>query len=107
MVTLAALLLNFGGVAFIALSMRKHYRQVFVAEPSKVAARIRRTAGWLLLGSSLMPFLIGESSSVGVVMWIGVLTVSAVSVTMLLTYRPRAVMAVACDRTHGQHQAAW
>lgn len=95
MMALAALLLTVGGFACMALSMQKHYRQVFPAEPSRRGARIRRIAAWLLLGASLVPCVVGEGAAVGVVLWTGILTMSALAVTTLLTYRPRAVAAIA------------
>lgn len=90
MITLATSLLSLGGFACMALSMAKHYRQVFLAEPTKRGARMRRMAAWLLLCVSLVPAVTDDAASVGIVLWTGVLTVSAFSVTMLLTYWPRA-----------------
>lgn len=95
MMALVALLLSAGGFAFMALAMHKHYRQVFVAEPTKPGARARRITAWLLLGSSLAVAVVGEGAPVGIVLWTGVLTVSALSVTLLLSHRPRTVAALA------------
>ena len=87
-------LLGLGGLSWMALSMPKHYRQ---ARPDAGVPHVTgaRTAAWLLLGLSLVPSLSGASAATGVVAWLGLLTISAVSVTLLLTHRPRATGLVA------------
>ena len=93
--TLSAFLLIVGGFACTALSMRKHQQQVFGTGRARRGRRVWRAAGWLLLGAALLPCIEQSGTGVGLVAWTGLLTVGALVVAMLLTYRPRGVFALA------------
>lgn len=93
--TVASFLLVVGGFAWTALSMRKHYLQVFGSEPTGRAPLAWRAAGWALLGAALVLCLAHEGISVGIVAWTGLLSVGALLVTLLLTYRPKSIAVLA------------
>lgn len=76
--------------------MPRHCRQVWGSAPARRGALTWRIQGWVLLVVALVPCIVLEGPSVGIVAWTGVLTVAALVVTMLLTYRPRIVSVVAC-----------
>lgn len=93
--TLVAILLIVGGFALTALSMRKHHLQVFQTEPARRAAIAWRALGWTCLGLALVPCISHYGVAIAIVAWTGFLTVGALLVTLLLTYRPRVVSWVA------------
>lgn len=87
MMSLAALLLSFASFATLALSMPKHHRDLFGNAPTRSRELGLRGSGWILLTASVIPAIIDHGISVGIVLWFGVITVSALAVAMLLTYR--------------------
>ena len=86
---LAALLLALAGFAALALSMKKHHRDLFGAPPPRGRAMAFQAAGWTLLALSIMPCVIESGWSVGLVLWFGLLTVAALVVALSMTYGPR------------------
>jgi hypothetical protein len=86
-VLLAALFLVTGGFACIALSMRKHCLQALGSIPPPRPLLVRRAIGWLLLGGALAACIARDGTSIGIVSWAALLTVGALLVTLLLTYR--------------------
>ncbi|MGL4316030.1 MAG: DUF3325 domain-containing protein [Pseudomonas sp.] len=80
--------LCYAGMAALCLGMDRHHQQVW----SRKAPRLQRglrLAGWLLLGVALWPCIRAWGSSVGVVIWFGLLTGAALLLVLLLPYRPK------------------
>ena len=84
---LAAFLLQLAGFALLALSMLKHYREFFRGAPARSASLSMRVAGWAMLALALVPAIAGSGSSIGIVVWLGLATLAASIVALMLTYR--------------------
>jgi Protein of unknown function (DUF3325) len=87
--------LCFAGMGALSLAMERHHEQL---HPQSALTRHRRNAlriaGLLLLARSLACCVAGWGAGVGVVAWFGWLSAGALSIAVLLTYRPRwAVLA--------------
>jgi hypothetical protein len=99
-------LLAFAGFAAIALSMERHSPALTACPGSTPSAGntpvhgarsalVARCAGYALLALAAVPAARSWGPSVGIAMWLGILTLSAFGVMLLLTYYPRAVRALA------------
>ncbi len=86
-----ALGLVFAGFAALSLSMERHHRQVWARLPKGLAPLGYRLTGFGLITAGLAPAVAAWGGSVGVVAWLGLLTVGALTVALLLTAMPRAV----------------
>ncbi|HAE26702.1 MULTISPECIES: DUF3325 domain-containing protein [Hyphomonas] len=86
---LLALCLAFCGMALICVSMTKHYAQVFgKAQAVFLDRTLLRYAGCSVLAVSLLPFLVADGISVAITTWFGALSLAAVILVLMLTYRP-------------------
>lgn len=86
MMALAVMALSLAGLALLSLSMHKHHRDLFGTPPTPWRTWTLRAAGWTLLGLSVGACVIGWGVSVGVVLWIGMLTAAASAVTAGLSW---------------------
>jgi hypothetical protein len=85
-----AALLSFGGMAWLALSMEVHWGQV-IQQPAEAAPRTRqrlRALGTVALPLALLACLAADRPSMAVLVWIMLLTCSAVAVALVLSWRP-------------------
>jgi hypothetical protein len=92
-----AVLLSFGGMAWLALSMEVHWGQV-MHQPAGAAAAARqrlRAFGAAALPLALLACLAADRPSMAVLVWIMLQTGSAVAVAMVLSHRPRWLAALA------------
>lgn len=89
-----ALASSLTGFAALALAMSRHHKQVWRREPSRRRQLLLRLAGWGLLLASMgfCQAQVGWAS--GLIRWAGLLTVAALLVTLLLTYRPNWIARV-------------
>ena len=78
------------GCLLLSLSLRRHYRQVFVDE-SAYERRLwpLRLAGYGCVLLALWPCVRQAGLWIGVIVWISMLALAAFAQIMLLTYRPR------------------
>lgn len=86
--------LAFSGFAATSITMDRHYADIHGrgAEPSG-ATRLRlRTLGWIGLALSFMACIGASGWHIGPVLWCGILSLAAWSVTLLLQYHPRKVL---------------
>jgi len=83
-----ALVSSFTGFAALALALNRHHKQVWRREPSRRRQWVLRLAGWGLLLASLGLCQAQVGWASGLVWWAGLLTVAALLVIFLLTYRP-------------------
>lgn len=88
---LAGALLAYGGLAANSVSMDRHYADLHGrgAEPDTRTRQGYRTLGWLGIVLSLAACVIANGWHTGPVLWCGVLTASAILLTLLLQYAPR------------------
>lgn len=77
------------GMFLLALSMSKHYHDHIGKQPSGVTPMVFRTAGWLLTVISLAAAIAIEGCAVGPILWLGLLTLAAQVVALILTCRVR------------------
>lgn len=85
---IAALLTAVVGMGWLALSYESHWQQVFPKSASKPQLLRLKAAGWSFLVISGMCCLAADHPSMAVLVWVMLLTVSAVAVAMLLSRQP-------------------
>jgi hypothetical protein len=81
---LAALGLAFGGFASLAITMDRHQRDVFGRRLEATQSRWLRGLGWLLLAASPAGCVLRNGWGIGLVGWLGALTLAAVAVVLLV-----------------------
>lgn len=86
---LLAIALCYAGMAGLSLAMPRHYSQVSTAKLSASRARLLRIASTMLLIVSLWPAITMWGVVVGIVVWLGLLSVAALLWVGLLAYWPR------------------
>jgi hypothetical protein len=87
---LAAAVLSFAGMAWLALAMDVHWGQVMhrPAGEARAARRGLRALGAAALLASLLACLIADHPSMAALVWIMLLAGAAAAVAMVLAYRP-------------------
>lgn len=81
--------LTYSGWAALCFAMSRHARDVLGRELPPPHRHGLRVAGWTALSVSLLMVAGRVGWPIGTVEWVGMLTASAVSFVMLLTYLPR------------------
>lgn len=84
---LAAGLLSLLAMAWLALSLPAHWKQVRPGTAGPDSGRLR-LAGWLALLGSGVCCLQADHPSMAVLVWLMLLAAAAFSLGMLLSYRP-------------------
>lgn len=82
------LIWSLSSLGFIALasSMSKHQKQIFAQELEPSKGHLAQICGWILLIITLVLSINSSSLSNGISYWIGILTFSALSVGLCLSY---------------------
>lgn len=92
-----AFALSFAGMAALAFAMDRHHEQLTAAmEISAARARLLRAVGAGLLAAAVMPCVQTWGWSVGVVAWLGWLSVGALLVVALISIAARWAAVAAC-----------
>lgn len=86
---LLATALCYAGMAGLSLAMPRHYSQLNAAKLSASHTRLLRIASTMLLIVSLWPAISMWGVVVGIVVWLGLLSVAALIWVGLLAYWPR------------------
>ncbi len=86
-----SLALACAALALLSLAMNRHHEQAFSRRPQLLRVRGFRSAGVLSLVTSLVAAIAAQGWGTGPVLWLGLLSVAALLVVLLLPYRPRAV----------------
>lgn len=83
--------LAYGGLAANSQAMERHYADIHGRgkEPDHVVRRLFRTCGWLGILASFAACVGAAGWHTGPVLWCGLLTASAIVLTLLLHYTPR------------------
>ena len=87
----AAFLFATAGFGALALSMQKHHRALFGAQPSQWRVLAFRSIGWLLLGLSFTACILDARWVMGTLLWLGLITVAALATALTLTDVPRFI----------------
>ncbi|MEM1150849.1 MAG: DUF3325 domain-containing protein [Pseudomonadota bacterium] len=74
------------GCALLAFSQTRHWRAI--VEDRKATAPHAVKAGWALIFLALVPCVVRDGGSFAALLWPLVFAASAMSVAMLLTYKP-------------------
>ncbi|MFJ2536927.1 DUF3325 domain-containing protein [Pseudomonas sp. NPDC087614] len=104
---LLALLLCYAGFTALCLSMPRHHDELLGHKPSARRRRGLLLAGGLLLCVSFWAAVTANGWSFGLVDWVAVLMISALTLVLLLPYRPRLAMALAGMSLLASPVAAW
>lgn len=87
MMLLFASVFAFGGFLALSLSMNRHYRQVFHRPVSRKAGLWLRALGWSALAVALIICVVYSGWAVGLLFWMGILSVAGLINILLLAYR--------------------
>lgn len=103
---LMALLLSLAGFVALALAMERHHRQVWQRAPSRKQCLLLRCAGVIGLGAALAACVAHAGWATGTVIWLGLMTVAALTVALVLSYRPRWLALMTAQFKLGQSGTA-
>lgn len=92
---LLALLLCYGGITALCLSMDRHHAELLGRKPSARRRQLMKFGGWLLLALSLWAAVASTGWGLGLVEWFAVLMLSALLLVLLMPYRPRLALSLA------------
>ena len=89
--TAAAFALCYAGLVLLSLSQARQHRRVYGGDVDRRRRRWSLRAGWALLAASASVSAAGWGPGTGAVVLLGLATLAAVAVALLLTYAPRVV----------------
>ena len=85
----AAIVICICGMAWFALSLDAHWRQLRSGSPSLALVRQLRLLGWISMGVSLLLCLSADHASMASLVWVMTVAASALIVAFTLTWRPQ------------------
>ena len=88
--TAAAFALCHAGFVLLSLGQPRHHRRVYGGDADR-RRRWSLATGWMLLAASASISVAAWGPGTGAVMLLGLVTLAAVAVALLLTYAPRVV----------------
>ncbi|THU05113.1 DUF3325 domain-containing protein [Lampropedia puyangensis] len=94
MTPICSFILSLAAWTVIALSMQRHHADFVATEWPATKLRAWRIAGWLLLIASAVPCWLHWSPSVAIAAWLGLLTLSAITLGLSLTYLPKHMLKI-------------
>jgi uncharacterized protein DUF3325 len=86
---LAAICLAWVGMSCFCVAMTRHHRAVFGGTPARRTRLLLRVTGTMLLALSLAAAVSGAGWAFGSVQWGCAISVSALAMVLLVSYRPR------------------
>ena len=89
LILFAAAVVCICGMAWFALSLDSHWRQLRAGSPSLALVRQLRLLGWVSMATSLVLCLAADHASMASLVWVMMVAASALSVAFTLTWRPR------------------
>lgn len=97
MIIAAGAAFAYGGLAAISFTMDRHYADIHGrgAEPDGKTRGRFRTVGWTGIALSFLACIAANGWHTGPVLWCGVLTASAIVLTLLLQYAPQKAIRLA------------
>lgn len=80
-------------IAFVLLcqAMPRHAKQIWGKVLSDQQERIRRRSGFVLLALSLLVLLAAMQFAAAILLWLGLLSLTAITVAAFLTMKPRGL----------------
>ena len=105
--TLFHFALTYSGLAALCFAMHRHGREVLKRDLSPLQRHGLRALGWGVLTVSLFMAAAHAGWPIGTVEWFGMLTASAVSFVLLLTYVPRLAAGLAVGLPLCAAAASW
>lgn len=92
------------GMSWLALSLPAHWQQVL---SGKVPARPLRFAATVMLMVSLLMCLVADHPTIAVLVWVMMLSTSALTVALLLALSPRCLGILLTGRKNTPGVANW
>ena len=86
---LVSLLLAIAGLAAMGLSHPQHHGWTFHAQPSRGRATALRWGGLLVAFASLAPAMLAWGPALGVIGWLGLLSLAAFALLLIRTFSPQ------------------
>ena len=86
---LMALAIAYAGFVTLSLAMDRHQVQLLGRELAPRQTLLLRVAGGVLLCGSLLVCTAVGSTAIGIVWWLGLLSLAGISLGLLLAYRPQ------------------
>ena len=83
-----ALAIAYAGFVTLSLAMDRHQVQLLGRELQPRQTLLLRVAGGVLLAGSLLVCIAVGSTSLGIVWWLGLLSLAGIALGLLLAYRP-------------------
>lgn len=80
------------GMLIFSFSLEKHYKLVFLKASNKYIKVLTKIVGTLLLGISLLILVKDIGISLGITYWIGALSIAAMIIAFIYTYRPNLII---------------
>lgn len=77
------------GMAWFALSLESHWRQLRSNTPSRTVVRQLRLLGWASMVVSLLLCLAADHATMASLVWVMSLAASTLIISFTLTWRPR------------------
>lgn len=84
----AAMVVCICGMAWFALSLDAHWRQLRLLSPSRALVRQLRLLGWSSMVISLLLCLAADHASMAALVWVMTLAAAALVVAFTLAWRP-------------------
>ena len=79
-----SLFIGFLGLSALALGMARHYPQFWGQAAPPQRLRRNRILGWALLASSYLPCLTEWNAAIGLIVWVGILSLALIAVACML-----------------------
>lgn len=92
---LLAFILAYAGLSTLCLGMRQHRHKLCARPLSPAIVRAMQALSWTLLALSLLAARQVYGTAIGVAVWLGLSSLAALAVGLLLTYRPKLLAALA------------
>lgn len=89
MTHILAVLFSLAGLGALALSMKRHQRDIIGRRLSERDQSLTRAAGWFSIAASLALDMVGFGPAYGTVAWFGHMSIAAWIVVAMLCWRAR------------------
>jgi hypothetical protein len=84
-----AFCLAYAGLCSLCLAMPAHFKELIGREARAHERLGMRALGWSAQGLALSACFIARGAAVGTILYLGIVTVAALALVLMLPYRPR------------------